>query len=221
MAITDKNPPESYPTIKQEKALNIHQRILAATKDLDSVRSQIKTDKDVKSGDRVLYSVISRDSVIRIVTPIMVKHGINAVMSVIEHERIGNMTIIKASMRYVNTDDPKDFVEINSIGYGIDQQDKGSGKAQTYVERYAHQKMFKIPTGVDIEDDQIEFKKDPISDAQVITLREVCESYEWDAGEVLKNMAKKVYGLKSITELPEDKFEEAQGLLEKKHASQS
>jgi len=189
--------------------LNIHQRILAVTKELDERRKEIKTDKDIKSGEKILYSVISRDAVIKIVTPLMVKHGINAMPSACEHERTGNMTIVKTAMRYFNTDKPDDFIETISYGYGIDSQDKGIGKAQTYAERYNYQKTYKINTGDDIEDDSIDFKEDPISELQLIELNEICEGYNWKPADVLKRMADKVYGLKKIDDLPAKNFDDA------------
>ena len=51
--------------------------------------------------------------------------------------------------RFVNTDDPTDFIETTTFAEGIDSQDKGSGKAMTYADKYALMKAYKISTGDD------------------------------------------------------------------------
>ena len=202
--------------------LNIHQRLLAVTKELDEIRKNIKTDKDVFHKDKSTgkkfktYSVITRDPIIKLITPLMVKHGISAVPSACEHERVGNMSIVKMKIQYFNADDPSNMVETTSYGYGIDTQDKGIGKAQTYAERYNYQKTFKLPTGDDIEDDSDEFKKDPIDEMQLIQLREICEGYSWNPDDTLKRMVEKLYKLKDIKELPAEYFNDAVKQLKNK-----
>ena len=59
------------------------------------------------------------------------------------------MTRIETTYRFVNMDKPDEFIEIISFAEGIDSQDKGSGKAMTYADKYALMKAYKISTGDD------------------------------------------------------------------------
>ena len=56
---------------------------------------------------------------------------------------------IKTTFRFVNLDDPADFIEVISYGDGVDPQDKAPGKAMTYSDKYALLKAYKIETGED------------------------------------------------------------------------
>ena len=49
----------------------------------------------------------------------------------------------------MNTDDPTDFIETTTFAEGIDSQDKGSGKAMTYADKYSLMKVYKISAGDD------------------------------------------------------------------------
>ena len=56
---------------------------------------------------------------------------------------------IKTTYRFVNIDKPEDYIETITFAEGIDSQDKGSGKAMTYADKYALMKSYKIITGDD------------------------------------------------------------------------
>lgn len=59
------------------------------------------------------------------------------------------MSRIKTVYRFVNVDKPEEYVDQESFAEGIDTQDKGSGKAMTYSDKYALMKAYKISTGDD------------------------------------------------------------------------
>jgi hypothetical protein len=56
---------------------------------------------------------------------------------------------IKMTTKIVDLDKPEDFELIESVGYGWDSGDKGSGKASTYARKYALLNAYKIITGED------------------------------------------------------------------------
>jgi hypothetical protein len=56
---------------------------------------------------------------------------------------------IKTTYRFVNVENPDEYIEIISYAEGIDTQDKGAGKAMTYSDKYALMKAYKIITGED------------------------------------------------------------------------
>ncbi len=51
--------------------------------------------------------------------------------------------------RFVNTENPDEYIDITTYGDGVDPQDKAPGKAMTYSDKYALMKAYKIITGDD------------------------------------------------------------------------
>lgn len=51
--------------------------------------------------------------------------------------------------RFVNIDNPQEYIDIPTYGDGVDTQDKAPGKAMTYGDKYALMKAYKIITGED------------------------------------------------------------------------
>lgn len=56
---------------------------------------------------------------------------------------------VKTTYRFVNTEKPDEFIDIDTYGDGVDAQDKAPGKAMTYADKYALLKAYKITTGDD------------------------------------------------------------------------
>ena len=54
---------------------------------------------------------------------------------------------IKTVYRFVNIDNPTEFIDVETFGDGVDSQDKAPGKAMTYADKYALLKAYKIETG--------------------------------------------------------------------------
>lgn len=141
---------------------NIYQRMSAITAELQTVAKNL----NVETGKGKGYKAVSERDVIDAVKPLEAKHGVYsfpASRRVIEsaaleseNEYNGRVTKkttfferIETVYRFVNTDDPTDFIETTTFAEGIDSQDKGSGKAMTYADKYALMKAYKISTGDD------------------------------------------------------------------------
>lgn len=56
---------------------------------------------------------------------------------------------IKTIYRFVNIENPSEYIDIETFGDGVDTQDKAPGKAMTYADKYALLKAYKIETGDD------------------------------------------------------------------------
>lgn len=143
-------------------ALNIHQRMAAITAELQTVAKNL----NVETGKGKGYKAVSERDVIDAVKPLEAKHGVYSYpasrrvleSAAIESENEYNGRVTKKTTfferietvyRFVNTDDPTDFIETTTFAEGIDSQDKGSGKAMTYADKYALMKAYKISTGDD------------------------------------------------------------------------
>lgn len=141
---------------------NIFQRMAAVTADLQTVAKNLTVATSKTSS----YKAVSERDIIDAVKPLETKHGIYSYPC--NRELLESMALesesdyqgkaskkttffsrIKTTYRFVNIDDPADYIETVTFAEGIDTQDKGSGKAMTYGDKYALMKAYKISTGDD------------------------------------------------------------------------
>jgi len=126
--------------------MNLHQRLAKAMEKVTYIQ------KDKKQGMR--YSIVSHDVVTAKVRPALLEAGIVYYPIRVLHEQIGNRTQCSMTIRFVNIDEPVDFINVETFGYGIDDQDKGPGKAMSYAVKYALLKTLGLETGDDPDMDQ-------------------------------------------------------------------
>lgn len=134
-----------------EKILNIYQRVNCVMKDVTYVK---KENKKVNG----MYTFVSHDAVTGTLHEPMSKYGIVMIPNIAELEQDGNRTKVKMEISFINIDHPEDKIVITQYGYGIDPQDKGIGKAQSYAVKYALLKLFCLETGDDVEKDNINYE---------------------------------------------------------------
>jgi hypothetical protein len=142
--------------------MNIYQRMAAVTNELQTVAKNLT----VSTGRNNSYKAVSERDIIDAVKPLEFKHGIYSYpydREVLESQTLESEVVsgdvilkkttffsrIKTVYRFVNIDDPEDYIDTVTFAEGIDAQDKGSGKAMTYGVKYALMKAYKISTGED------------------------------------------------------------------------
>lgn len=136
------------------EAKNIHQRLAAAMGDVTYIQ------KEKKQG--MQYTIVSHDAVTAKVRPVLLKHGIVYYPTSVDHTQNGNRAECAMTVRFVNIDAPDDYFEVQTFGYGVDNQDKGPGKAMSYAVKYALLKALGLETGDDADHDSIPHEtKDP------------------------------------------------------------
>jgi hypothetical protein len=140
--------------VEQMTALNIHQRLALAMKHVTYIQ------KEKKQGMR--YSIVSHDSVTSKVRPALLEAGIVYYPIEVQHQQSGNRTECAMTVRFVNVDDPQDFFDVETFGYGLDDQDKGPGKAMSYAVKYALLKTLGLETGDDPDEDQVTNFRNPV-----------------------------------------------------------
>jgi len=134
--------------------LNIHQRLAKVMADVSYIQ------KEQKKG--MQYKIVSHDKVTAKVRPALLDAGIVYYPVRCEHTHNGNRAECSMTVRFVNIDEPTDFFDVPTFGYGIDQQDKGPGKAMSYAVKYALLKALGLETGDDADHDNIDHdRKDP------------------------------------------------------------
>jgi len=137
---------------------NIYQRMAAITAELQTVAKNLM----VETGKGKGYKAVSERDIIDAVKPLEAKYGVYSFPAhrettdaeMLETEtQYGKKTTfysrIKTVYRFVNIDDPQDYIDTEVFSVGIDSQDKGDGKAMTYGDKYALMKAYKISTGDD------------------------------------------------------------------------
>lgn len=142
--------------------LNIYQRLSHITNELQTVAKNLTVEITSKNS----YKAVSERDIIDAVKPIEFKYGVYSYpvsrevveSSMLENEKVWNQQVtkttsffsrIKTVYRFVNVDNPSEYTETTVFSEGIDTQDKGSGKAMTYADKYALMKAYKISTGED------------------------------------------------------------------------
>lgn len=159
-------------TIKDEwlanheaKDMNIYQKLYCITAEMQTVAKNLeiatRTDKNGKVTRS--YKAVSERDILDSVKPLEAKYRVKSY----PHERLiidsgflensdynGNVKKsfylrVQVTYRFVNIDNPSEYVETVAYGDGIDTGDKATGKAMTYADKYALMKMYQISTGDD------------------------------------------------------------------------
>ena len=142
--------------------MNIFEKMAAITAELQTVAKNLTVQTTKTSS----YKAVSERDILDAVKPLEAKHGIysfpvdreilesNLLESESEYQgkitkKTTFMTRIKTVYRFVNVEKPDEYIETITFAEGIDSQDKGSGKAMTYGDKYALMKAYKISTGDD------------------------------------------------------------------------
>ena len=148
-------------TNKSIYEMGLFEKMAAITAELGAVAKNI----DVKAGNEKFKAVSERD-ILDAVKPLEEKYRIYSYpcdREILESEMLksektyqGQTTVkttfftrIKTTYKFVNIDNPSDNITMTTFAEGIDTQDKGSGKAMTYADKYALMKAYKISTGDD------------------------------------------------------------------------
>lgn len=165
---------------------NIYQRLAAVMGEVDYVQ------KEKKSGMR--YSIVSHDAVTAKVRPVLLKHGIVYHPTDLDISQNGNRTEVRMIVRFVNVDSMLEFIDVPTAGYGIDDQDKGPGKAISYAVKYALLKTLGLESGDEPDEDQETLHQDQVS-AELIALIKKTDDKEQLETLVLNEIQAKVGGL--------------------------
>ena len=142
--------------------MNIFEKMSAITAELRTVAKNLIVQTTKTSS----YKAVSERDILDAVKPLEEKYKVYSYpvgreileSNLLESESTYNgtttkkttfMTRMKTVYRFVNVEKPEEYIETITFAEGIDSQDKGSGKAMTYADKYALMKAYKISTGDD------------------------------------------------------------------------
>lgn len=141
--------------------MNIYEKLAAITAELNTVAKNLKVGEGRSS-----YKAVGEADVLAAVKPLEDKYKVYSYpcsrrivdSDVITTKKTYNGQESESSKffmrletvyRFVNTENPEEFVEVTTYGDGVDSGDKAPGKAMTYGDKYALLKAYKIITGDD------------------------------------------------------------------------
>ena len=192
---------------------NIYKKMSAITAELTAVAKNL----NVGIG-KAAYKAVGEADVLAAVKPLEEKHGVysypysrkiveaDLVTTTSEYqgkvtEKTNRYLRIETVYRFVNIDNPDEYIDITTYGDGIDPQDKAVGKAMTYSDKYALLKAYKIITGEDPD----QFKSEEGKTEKKLTYREKVIILAKEKGIDVKELARD-YGLNNKT--TEARYEE-------------
>lgn len=207
----------------QSGALNIYQKMSIATEKIQTVTKNLRVGEGTKSE----YKAVKEADVLKAVKPIEIELGIYSYpfdRKILKDERttfknkfgeLENFVIrMETTYRFINTDNPEEFIDIKTYGDGVDSQDKAPGKAMTYADKYALLKAYKIQTG----DDPDKNKSEKLSDSEkeltliyIDKMNTLVMETATDYDELLE-----YFEVKSNQEMTLQQLKQAVAILEKK-----
>ena len=133
----------AVPTLARDErqTMTVLQRLNWAQRQVDYVQ------KTKPAGLR--YSIVSHDAVTAAVRPILVEAGVLYYPHSMVLKQDGDRTELVFMVRFVSIDMPSDHIDVATVGYGLDNSDKGPGKAISYGVKYALLKALGLETGDD------------------------------------------------------------------------
>jgi len=139
--------------------MNLFEKLLKISDEIGYVPKSLT----IEMGGGRKYQAVGELDVIKSIKPIEVANRVfsypvsHKVLESKEIEKksgsIDQFIRVEVVYRFVDIDKPDDFIEVTAIGDGVDSQDKASGKAQTYADKYALLKAYKVFTGEDTDNE--------------------------------------------------------------------
>ena len=141
--------------------MNIYEKLAAITAELNAVAKNLKVGEGRSS-----YKAVGEADVLAAVKPLEEKYKVYsypASRRIVDSDVITTKKVyngqesesskffmrVETVYRFVNTENPEEYVEVTTYGDGVDSGDKSPGKAMTYGDKYALLKAYKIITGDD------------------------------------------------------------------------
>lgn len=207
------------------KALNIYEKMILITDEIGVIEKNLKIDINKTRS----YKAVSERDVLDNVKPLEKKYRVYSYP--VEREIVDKDTLeketdygitkslfmrVKTKYRFVNIDNPEDYVETIVWGDGIDTGDKAPGKAMTYADKYALMKAYKLSTGDDPDKDaspEKGYTKSEPSDRLklMVEYKKLINETNTDEDKVREN-----YKVEKIDDMTDKQFQDAIKIMKSK-----
>lgn len=201
------------------KEMNIFEKLSNITNEISSVNKNLTVGQGKSA-----YKAVGEADILKAVKELEFKYRVYSYpvnREVIEStmytttneygEKNNIFSRIKTTYRFVNIDRTEEYIETITFAEGIDTQDKGSGKAMTYADKYALMKSYKIITGEDPDQNPSEDgykKKQTQTSNNKVTEVEAKAIYSLmlrKGYDVIPTLEKN-YGIKNTAELTKEQY---------------
>lgn len=201
------------------KEMNIFEKLSNITNEISSVNKNLTVGQGKSA-----YKAVGEADILKAVKELEFKYRVYSYpvnREVIEStmytttneygEKNNIFSRIKTTYRFVNIDKTEEYIETITFAEGIDTQDKGSGKAMTYADKYALMKSYKIITGEDPDQNPSEdgYKKkqtqtsnNKVTEVEAKAIYSLMLRKGYDVIPTLK----KNYGIKNTAELTKEQY---------------
>lgn len=126
---------------------NIHRRMMLAAASVKTIEKR----GTVRINNKDAYNFVTHDDAMDTAKAALSAQGVGIEPDIVSMEQEQNRTKMEIKVDFVNVDNPEDLISRKAFGYGVDQSDKGPGKAYSYALKLALLKALQIPAG-DAED---------------------------------------------------------------------
>ena len=160
-----------------EEKLNLYQKMLKITEEIGIVAKNLQVRG---MNGEIRYNAVGETDILDKVKPLEIKYGIYSFpfsRQYVDLQMEKKVALrVETIYRFINVDNPSEYLDIVSYGDGVDSQDKAPGKAMTYSDKYALMKAYKISTG---EDPDQEASPEPkISKKQATYLKDILTGHD-------------------------------------------
>lgn len=221
--------------------MNIYEKMSAITTEITAVAKNLNVGWGSQS-----YKAVGEADVLAAVKPIEAKHKVysypfsreieeTAILTTVKKDRSESkqqFMRVKTVYRFVDIDNPTEYIDITTYGDGVDTQDKAPGKAMTYADKYALLKAYKIITGDDPDQNASESLKDkkekksksqnpdPTEDSLISAKDIEALKAMFAKHEIAEEYACKLYGVKELNQFTVKKYVNAVKNIEQIKAKQ-
>lgn len=199
--------------------MNIYEKLLAISSEMERVNKNLSVGFGKSS-----YKAVGEADVLAAVKPLEEKYKVfsypysrrvidsGTMTNTTEYQ--GNVTEktqlylrIEVTYRFVNVENPEEYIDIISYGDGVDSQDKAVGKAMTYADKYALMKCYRIMTGDDPDQNASQplkgVKREKISPADALALFSLLEN------DNNRAIIMRKYNVAALADLTKEQYAEA------------
>ena len=195
--------------------MNIYEKLSAITNEISAVAKNLNVGYGKSQ-----YKAVSEADVLAAVKPTEEKYKVYSYpvsRRVIESnvltslDKDGNekrqlFMRLEVVYRFVNMENPEEYIDITTYGDGVDPGDKAPGKAMTYADKYALLKAYKIITGDDPDQKASETlkaveRKETVSNQLITDVQAVALESVLTAGNVNIPKLLEMYKVKTLRDL--------------------
>ena len=182
-----------------DKSANLFTRLVRAQADAKRLEKTAK-------GNGFQYDYVTHDDIASEAKRILATHGVLFFPSIENVERDGNRSTVTVKALFINVDNSEERLETVGYGDGVDNQDKGLGKAYSYACKYILAKTLLLNTSDDVEAHNI--NHNPASSPEHVSeTRESAEKQVKDWAKGLKALMSKTASYEELRKIKTDNQE--------------